>query len=82
MPCPLTPVNTPTKSRAASFKKGIDAADARKSRSETRISVRKDKREEALKKKRAPSTAPKPATLGGAAAESRRAAHMANGLHR
>ena len=69
MPGPLTPVNTPTKSRAASFKKGIDAADARKSRSETRISVRKDKREEALKKKRAPSTATKPAPLGGAAEE-------------
>lgn len=64
MPGPLTPVNTPSKNRQ-SFKKGIDSADARKNRSETRVSVRKDKREEALKKKRAPSTTAKPAALGG-----------------
>ena len=56
MPGPLTSAsNTPTKARS-SAKKGIDSADARKNRSETRTSVRKDKREEMLKKKRAPAT--------------------------
>jgi len=53
MPGPLTDSNaTKSKTAQAKFKKGIDGSDARKNRSETRVSVRKDKREEALAKKR------------------------------
>ena len=53
MPGPLTVQNGSAKSSAQSkFKKGIDASDARKNRADTRVSVRKDKREEAMKKKR------------------------------
>eukprot|EP01052_Picozoa_sp_SAG31_P005095 SAG31_NODE_219_length_19926_cov_4.297297_8_plen_554_part_00 len=53
MPGPLAQVNGgSSKTAQAKFKKGIDAADARKNRADSRVSVRKDKREEALKKKR------------------------------
>jgi importin subunit alpha-1 len=60
-----TPSNTP-KSRASSFKKGLDAADQRKNRGEARTSVRKDKREEALKKKRITSSAQQQPATGTA----------------
>ena len=38
--------------RKKNFKKGIDGADSRRSRGETRITVRKEKRDEALARKR------------------------------
>ena len=56
-------------SRARDFKKGIDADDRRRNRSDTRVTVRKDKREEALAKKRrdGSSSATAAVDMGGAA---------------
>ena len=69
MPGPLTAANGTPKKERGNFKKGLDAEQQRKNRGEARVSVRKDKREEMLMKKRrdAGAAAATPASAGSVA---------------